>query len=176
VLYDRGEKLLVAGDTFMGIYFSAPNPDVDSRKWISTLRRMLELDIEILVEGHGFVHTLREDVPDFPGLVIRRHPREEIKEKLCFFEWLRSQIDSGFREGLLLRAVEVTCFPWGQAFAWERFANDELSRILNGGHWSRTELVRSFVRSGQDAVLPTVSEARFWRGRATNEQESAGLR
>jgi glyoxylase-like metal-dependent hydrolase (beta-lactamase superfamily II)/predicted DCC family thiol-disulfide oxidoreductase YuxK len=166
VLYDRREKLLIAGDTFMGTYFSAPNPDVDSRKWIETLRRMLELEVEILVEGHGFVHTLRQDVPDFPGLVIRRHPREEIIEKLRFFEWLRSQIEAGFREGLPLRAVEVTCFPWGQAYAWEQFANDELSRILSAGHWSRTELVRSFVRSGPDAILPTLYQARFWRGDA----------
>jgi len=163
VLYDRREKLLIAGDTFMGAYFSAPNPDVDSRKWIRTLERMLELEIEILVEGHGFIHTLRRDVPDFPGLVVRRHPREEILEKLRFFEWLRSQIEAGFLEGLPLRAVEVTCFPWGHTHAWEQFANDELSRILSGGHWSRTELVRSFVRDGPDTVLPTVYQARFWR-------------
>jgi hypothetical protein len=163
VFYDRHEKLLIAGDTFMGAYFSAPNPDVDSRKWIETLRRMLDMDIEILVEGHGFVHTLRQDVPDFPGLVVRRHPREEILGKLRFFEWLRNQIESGFREGLPLKAVEVTCFPWGQTYAWEQFANDELSRVLSAGHWSRTELVRSFVRAGPDTVLPTVYQARFWR-------------
>ena len=162
VLYDRREKLLIAGDTFMGAYFSAPNPDVDSRKWIHTLEQMIELEIEILVEGHGFIHTLRQDIPDFPGLVVRRHPREEIIEKRRFFEWLRSQIETGFLEGLPLRAVEVTCFPWGHTHAWEQFANDELSRILSGGHWSRTELVRSFVRDGPDAVLPTVYQARFW--------------
>jgi glyoxylase-like metal-dependent hydrolase (beta-lactamase superfamily II)/predicted DCC family thiol-disulfide oxidoreductase YuxK len=163
VLYDRREKLLIAGDTFMGAYFSAPNPDVDSRKWIGTLERMLELEIEILVEGHGFIHTLRQDVPDFPGLVVRRHPREEILEKLRFFEWLRGQIETGLLEGLPLRAVEVTCFPWGHTHAWEQFASDELSRILSGGHWSRTELVRSFVRDSTDTVLPTVYQARFWR-------------
>jgi glyoxylase-like metal-dependent hydrolase (beta-lactamase superfamily II) len=163
VFYDPAEKLLIAGDTFMGVYFSAPNPDVDSRKWIDTLRRLLDLDIEILVEGHGFVHTLRPDVPDFPGLVVRRHPRDEILEKLRFFEWLRSQIESGFRDGLPLRAIEVSCFPWGQPYAWEQFANDELSRILSAGHWSRTELVRSFTRTGSSAVLPTVYQARFWR-------------
>jgi hydroxyacylglutathione hydrolase len=165
VFYDRSEKLLLAGDTFMGVYFSAPNPDVDSLQWIATLRRFLDLDIEILVEGHGFIHTLRPDVPDVPGLVIRRRPRDEILEKLHFFEWLREQIESGLREGLPLRAVEVSCFPWGRAFAWEQFATDELARLLSVGHWSRTELVRSFVRrSAADSILPTVYEARFWRG------------
>lgn len=165
VFYDHAEKLLIAGDTFMGVYFSAPNPDVDSLKWIDTLRRLLELDIDILVEGHGFVHTLRRDVPDIPGLVIRRHPREEILEKLRFFEWLREQIESGLREGLPLRAVEVSCFPWGRSFAWEQFANDEMMRLLSAGHWSRTELIRSFVRLPSDeSILPTVYQARFWSG------------
>lgn len=42
VFYDPAAKLLIAGDTFMGVYFSAPNPDVDSLKWIATLRRLLE--------------------------------------------------------------------------------------------------------------------------------------
>ncbi len=165
VFYDRAGKLLVAGDTFMGVYFSAPNPDVDSLQWIATLRRLLELDIEILVEGHGFIHTLRPDIPDIPGLVIRRHPRDQILEKLHFFEWLREQVESGLREGLPLAAVEVSCFPWGRSFAWEQFASDEMARLLSAGHWSRSELVRSFVRRPVDAgILPTVYEARFWRG------------
>lgn len=165
VFYDPAEKLLIAGDTFMGLYFSAPNPDVDSLLWIATLRRLLELDIEILVEGHGFVHTLRPDVPDVAGLVIRRHPREQILEKLRFFEWLREQIESGMREGLPLAAVEVSCFPWGRSFAWEQFASDEMARLLSAGHWSRSELIRSFVRRPSDeSILPTVYQARFWRG------------
>ena len=66
VLYDPKEKVLLAGDAFMGSYFATPNPDVDSRKWLLSLERLMELDIEILVEGHGHVHTLRADVPRFP--------------------------------------------------------------------------------------------------------------
>jgi glyoxylase-like metal-dependent hydrolase (beta-lactamase superfamily II)/predicted DCC family thiol-disulfide oxidoreductase YuxK len=163
VLYDRKEKLLLAGDAFMGTYFSAPNPDVDSRKWIETLRRLLDLDIEILVEGHGHIHTLRPDIPDAGGLVVRRHPREALTEKLRFFEWLSEQIESGINEGLPLRAVEMTCFPWGRRHTWEQFLNDELSRMLSAGHWSRTELVRSFVRTANGReVLPLVYQAWFF--------------
>ena len=51
----------------MGSYFATPNPDVDSRKWLVSLERLMELDIEILVEGHGHIHTLRADIPDIPG-------------------------------------------------------------------------------------------------------------
>src|SRR2546427_632110 len=99
VLYDRREKLMIVADAFMGVYFSAPNPDVDSRNWIQTLERLLALDIEILIEGHGFIHTMRPDIPDIPGVVIRRNPKEELQEKLQYLKWLREQIEAGLSEG-----------------------------------------------------------------------------
>jgi glyoxylase-like metal-dependent hydrolase (beta-lactamase superfamily II)/predicted DCC family thiol-disulfide oxidoreductase YuxK len=161
-LYDPKEKILFAGDSFMGAYFSAPNPDVDSHAWIDTLRRLLELDIEILVEGHGHIHTLRPDIPDSCPLVVRRDPRQALNEKLRFCEWLQDQIDAGLADGLTLSAIEVTCFPWGRRFSWESFWNDELTRLFSHGHWSRTEMIRSFARpAGSRAVLPLVYEARI---------------
>jgi glyoxylase-like metal-dependent hydrolase (beta-lactamase superfamily II)/predicted DCC family thiol-disulfide oxidoreductase YuxK len=162
VLYDAREKLAIVADAFMGIYFSAPNPDVDSRSWIETIESLMGLDIEILIEGHGFIHTMRQDIPNVPGVVIRRDPREELREKLRYLKWLRQQIDAGFSEGLSICAVEATCFPWGQRQAWESFINDQLMRFLSLGHWSRTELVRSFVRLPErDSILPLVYRARI---------------
>jgi glyoxylase-like metal-dependent hydrolase (beta-lactamase superfamily II)/predicted DCC family thiol-disulfide oxidoreductase YuxK len=164
VLFDPHEKLMIVADAFMGVYFSAPNPDVDSRSWIETLERMLALDIEILIEGHGLIHTLRNDIPDIPGVVIRRNPKDELYEKLQYLKWLREQIDAGLNEGLPICAVEATCFPWGRRQAWESFVNDQLMRLFSLGHWSRTELVRSFVRPPQDdSVLPLVYQARIGR-------------
>lgn len=162
-LYDPAERILFAGDAFMGAYFSTPNPDVDSRKWMETLEGLAALDIEILIEGHGHIHTMREDVPEIPSVVVREHPRAAIEQKLHYMRWLRGQIESGIREGLPIRAVEATCFPWASRAAWENFANDEMTRLLSLGHFSRTELVRSFVRNPAD-VMPTVYEARFYAG------------
>lgn len=160
-LYDPQEKVLLAGDAFMGTYFATPNPDVDSRKWLDSLERLLALDIEILVEGHGHIHTLRPDVPDFPGVVIREDPKVAIVQKLEYLRWLREQIDAGFQEQLPLRAIEASCFPWGRRTSWESCATDECIRLLSLGHFSRTELVRSFVRTNNDAV-PTVYEVRIY--------------
>ena len=159
VLYDPKEKLLLAGDAFMGSYFATPNPDVDSRKWLVSLEHLMELDIEILVEGHGHIHTLRTDIPDFPGVVVREDPKAAIAQKLEFLRWLRDQIESGIQEQLSMRVVEATCFPWGKRSSWESCATDECIRILSLGHFSRTELVRSFVRRNSEA-LPTVYEIR----------------
>jgi glyoxylase-like metal-dependent hydrolase (beta-lactamase superfamily II)/predicted DCC family thiol-disulfide oxidoreductase YuxK len=163
VLYDPKEKVLLAGDAFMGSYFATPNPDVDSRKWLASLERLMELDIEILVEGHGHIHTLRADVPDFPGVVVRQDPKVAIAEKLEYMRWLREQIEAGFQENLPLRAIEASCFPWGKRSSWESCATDECIRLLSLGHFSRTELVRSFVRSGAER-LPTVYAVRMYRG------------
>jgi len=160
VLYDPKEKLLLAGDAFMGSYFATPNPDVDSRKWLASLERLMQLDIEILVEGHGHIHTLRADVPDFPGIVIREHPKVALSLKLDYLRWLREQIEAGFRDGLPMRVIEATCFPWGRRTSWETCATDECIRLLSLGHFSRTELVRSFVRMNAE-TLPTVYEVRF---------------
>ncbi len=162
VLYDRRDKLLLAGDAFMGSYFATPNPDVDSRKWIETLERLLTLDIEVLVEGHGHVHTMRPDFPDIAGVVIREHPKDALREKLEYLRWLRAQIEAGIREGLPPATVEATCFPWGRGRAWETFSKSELIRLLSIGHFSRSELVRSFVRDENlGRVFPTVYQARI---------------
>jgi glyoxylase-like metal-dependent hydrolase (beta-lactamase superfamily II)/predicted DCC family thiol-disulfide oxidoreductase YuxK len=160
VLYDPKEKLLLAGDAFMGSYFATPNPDVDSRKWLVSLERMMDLEIEILVEGHGHIHTLRPDIPDFPGVVIREDPKVAIAEKLDYMRWLREQVEAGFEERLPVRAIEASCFPWGSRTSWESCATDECIRLLSLGHFSRTELVRSFVRTNRDP-LPTVYEIRL---------------
>jgi glyoxylase-like metal-dependent hydrolase (beta-lactamase superfamily II)/predicted DCC family thiol-disulfide oxidoreductase YuxK len=163
VLYDPQEKLLLAGDAFMGSYFATPNPDVDSRKWLVSLERLMELDIEILVEGHGHIHTLRRDIPDFPGVVIREDPKIAISQKLDYLRWLREQVEVGFQERLPIRVIEASCFPWGRRTSWESCATDECIRLLSLGHFSRTELVRSFVRTDSNR-LPTVYEVRMSAG------------
>jgi glyoxylase-like metal-dependent hydrolase (beta-lactamase superfamily II)/predicted DCC family thiol-disulfide oxidoreductase YuxK len=163
VLFDLKEKLLLAGDAFMGSYFATPNPDVDSLQWLTSLERLMELDIEILVEGHGHIHTLRTDIPDFPGVVIREDPKVAIMQKLEYLRWLREQIEAGFQEQLPVRVIEASCFPWGKRTSWESCATDECIRVLSLGHFSRTELVRSFVRTSSEP-LPTVYEVRISGG------------
>jgi len=168
VLYDRREKVLIAGDAFMGSYFATPNPDVDSLRWIDTLEHLLSLDIEVLVEGHGHVHTLRTDFPQIPGVVIRADPRVALQEKLDYLHWLRAQIEAGKREGLTAAAVEATCFPWSRGRAWENFSKNELIRLLSMGHFSRSELIRSFVRVGP-GVFPIVYQVKLHQSREPHE-------
>lgn len=163
-LYDANERLLIAGDAFMGSYFSTPNPDVDSRIWIETLQRLLELDIDTLVEGHGHIHTVDPRIPDIVGVVNRQSPKVLLKDKLRFMEWIREQVEAGVREGLTADVVEASCFPWVKRISWENFINDQAIRLLSKGHFSRRELVRSFFRDRKTRkIFPETYMMNFWK-------------
>ena len=144
VFHDPDEGVLLAGDTFLGAYFSTPNEDVDGDALVTTLERLLDLDISVLVEAHGHVHTQRADVPDVPGVVVRQDPKQALRRKLDWLTGVRAQVARGRADGLSERAIEATCFPWGAAWSLESKGSDEIARLLTGGRFSRTQVVRSF--------------------------------
>ncbi|TDO93594.1 DCC1-like thiol-disulfide oxidoreductase family protein [Enemella evansiae] len=162
VLFDPDHRIALVGDSFMGAYFSSPNAEVDSRAWITTLERLLELDVRVLVEGHGHVHTLDPAIAERTGVVIREDPRAAIEEKLTQLRWLADRIDEAATLGMAGASVTASCFPWGRRNSWETFLADETARLSTRGGFSRGELIRSFSRRpGQ--TLPSVLEARIGR-------------
>jgi glyoxylase-like metal-dependent hydrolase (beta-lactamase superfamily II) len=144
-LWDPQERVLLAGDCYLGRYFSAPNSDVDSHAWMSTLEHLLDLDLSVMVEGHGHVHTLRRDIPSIPGVVVRTDPRSAIERKLEFLSWLDTQIAEAKAEGRSENATVAACFPWNRTWSWRRLAADEIARITTRGEFSRHQLIRSFT-------------------------------
>ena len=113
-----------------------------------------------MVEGHGHVHTLRDDIPDVPGVVVRGDPRAALTEKLAYLRWMADRLAEAARYGAGTNAAVAMCFPWGRRWSWERLYADELARLSTGGGFSRHELVRSFHRAPGD-TLPTLLEARI---------------
>jgi len=175
VLYDRKSGVLIAGDAFMGTYFSSPNADVDSGRWLDTLTRLQGLEIRVLVTGHGQIFTLDSGIPEISGVVFRIDPMRCISERRAFLEWLREQVLSGIYDDLPTRAIEATLFPWNRSWSWENFFSDEMARLLSGGEFSRTQLVRTFVRSPGD-YDPLVYQASCWGTTPTNHRASADAR
>ena len=94
--------------------------------------------------------------------MFRENPRDLLESKLLYLRWLRTQIEAGIHEGLCGTVVEATCFPWNRRHNWESFPKNELIRLLSFGHFSRSELVRSFVRTDASGeVFPTVYQMRW---------------
>ncbi|WP_433466201.1 MBL fold metallo-hydrolase [Spirillospora sp. CA-128828] len=149
VLYDRQQRILLVGDTFIDTYFSASNAETDGTAWLATLERLLSLDFDLMVEGHGRVHTLRRDVPDIPGVVVREDPRRLMENKLRFLRGLAERAQHARDRGLSFNRAVAEAFPWEQRPSWERLIPDELARLTSFGEFSRHRLVRSLLASGQ---------------------------
>ena len=149
VLYDRRQRVLLVGDTFIGAYFSASNAETDGTAWLATLEDLLTLDFDLMVEGHGRVHTLRRDVPDIPGVVVRDDPRRIMENKLGFLQGLAERAQHARNQGLSFNRAVAEAFPWEQRPSWERLIPDELARLTSLGEFSRHRLVRSLFTPTQ---------------------------
>jgi hydroxyacylglutathione hydrolase len=168
--YAAADRLLLIGDGFMGTHFSTPNDDVDHRAWIRSLERLLELEVEIMVEAHGHVHTLRDDVlRDLEGqglaaLASRRNPRQLLEEKLEFLRWVGEQVELGRAEGLPSGAIRATVFPWTQSWSYESALQATVAAGVSLRGFGRHKVARSFrpAASGPAGGLPQVYEVR-WR-------------
>ncbi|WP_433328935.1 MBL fold metallo-hydrolase [Spirillospora sp. CA-294931] len=145
VLHDREQRVLLVGDTFIDTYFSASNNETDGTAWMATLRHLLTLDFDLMVEGHGRVHTLRPDVPDLPGVVVREDPRRVMEAKLHFLQGLSDRAQHARARGLSVNRAVAEAFPWEQRPTWERLIPDELARLTSLGEFSRHRLIRSFL-------------------------------
>ena len=169
--YIPHEKLLLAGDAFMGTHFSSPNDDVDHHGWIVALERLLQLEIEVMIEAHGHVHTLREDVllelerAGISSLASRRDPKELLRQKLDFLRWVSEQITLGERERLPRQWIQATVFPWTQRWSYESAIGDARAALVSSRAFGRHKVVRSFhPPSDERDGLPTIYELR-WSGR-----------
>jgi glyoxylase-like metal-dependent hydrolase (beta-lactamase superfamily II)/predicted DCC family thiol-disulfide oxidoreductase YuxK len=166
-LYVPRDRLLIAGDAFMGTHFSSPNDDVDHSAWILALERLLSLDIEIIVEAHGHVHSVREDVLrdlEAAGLscvASRQEPRALLTQKLDFLRWVGAQIAAGALEGLPQAGIQASVFPWTQRWSYESAMQDALAALVSGRAFGRHKLIRSFRPGAGQASLPAVYELRW---------------
>jgi glyoxylase-like metal-dependent hydrolase (beta-lactamase superfamily II)/predicted DCC family thiol-disulfide oxidoreductase YuxK len=165
--YVPAARLLIAGDAFMGTHFSSPNDDVDHRAWISALEAMLELDLEVMVEAHGHVHTLREDVlralagQGLACIASRAHPRDMLRRKLDFLRWVGEQVARGREEGLATAGIQATVFPWTQRWSYETAVQDLVAAAVSGRAFGRHKVVRSFRPAAPHEHLPAVYEMRW---------------
>jgi glyoxylase-like metal-dependent hydrolase (beta-lactamase superfamily II)/predicted DCC family thiol-disulfide oxidoreductase YuxK len=148
-LYDPKEKILFAGDSIMGEYFFTPNYEVDVWRWLRTLKDLSNLEIDILVEAHGYIYTLRDDIPDLEGLVIRLSPKNLLETKMRTLHQIGKQALEGSHEGLPMQVIEASCFSWMKLWAADTFMQDWLAKFLSKGEFSRTNLVASFINEPQ---------------------------
>jgi glyoxylase-like metal-dependent hydrolase (beta-lactamase superfamily II) len=160
-LWVHQERLLLVGDGFMGTHFSTPNDDVDHRLWIMTLERLIALQPEIIVEGHGHVHTVREDVLaelDAAGMGMitsRRAPVTLLLEKLSFLRRMAAQVDAAIDDGLPRELVAAGLFEQPHGWGSKTGFTDAMLAFMSAREFGRHKFVRSFQRTGAEDRGPS---------------------
>jgi len=141
--YCPEHKLLFSGDSYMGELLTSPTGDVNAAEWIKTLETYAELDIDMVLEGHGELHTANPGIPDIEGLVTRNIPRNMFQRKLAFLRWAKGAVAHGEQQGFDYQLIEACLFPPLAYWSLSTWARDESFRFYSWGGFSRTQFVRS---------------------------------
>jgi hypothetical protein len=96
-----------------------------------SLRRLLDLDFDLMVEGHR--------------RVVREDPRLIMAAKLRFLTRLARRAHAARDRGLSVNRAVAEAFPWQQRPSWDRLFTDELARVTSCGEFCRHKLVKSFL-------------------------------
>lgn len=129
-LYEPERGWLFSGDLFVGGRDRALSADSDIWGVIGSLKKIVELPLSKL----------------FPGSAhVREYPRDELMEKITYLEEIGARILDLHSKGLGVDTIASTLFG-GPMFI----------EVFTLGHFSRRNLVRSFLRPGSNGAIQHV--------------------
>jgi glyoxylase-like metal-dependent hydrolase (beta-lactamase superfamily II) len=127
-LYEAGQGWLFSGDLFVGGQDRALRAGSDIWQIIAGLKRIAALPLRML----------------FPGSArVRAEPHQAIEDKIAYLQALGEQICASHQQGLAPgKIARAACGPpmWIE--------------LLTLGHFSRRQLVNSYLRAGFDSRTP----------------------
>ncbi len=101
--YFPEEKVIFSGDLIAaGFWPFISDPTEDFEGWISSFEYMLNLDIEVIIPGHGPLIG-----------------KEYIKEQLTFMKKLKNSVIQAISEGKELEKIEVPDYKYEPAEDWQ---------------------------------------------------------
>lgn len=137
-LYEPTRRWLFGGDLYVAADLDSQLQDVDGPAWIASLDRVIALGATLLLDAHGVVVSGEAEVAD----VLRR--------KRDFLADLERRISLAAGEAHSVREITQSVFPKRQVADALSFSDGWLS-LLTCSDFSRSNLVRSFLRATRDA-------------------------
>jgi glyoxylase-like metal-dependent hydrolase (beta-lactamase superfamily II) len=131
-LFDPGAGLLLSGDLYVAETLDSQLHGVSGPAWIQSLRAVLELEIETLLDGHGLI---------FQG----PEARQRLQTKLQFLEVLRDRVHQSIRQGPRRLSQVVAEISQDRDLVNLISMNEGWMNLITAGDFSRSNLVRSFV-------------------------------
>jgi glyoxylase-like metal-dependent hydrolase (beta-lactamase superfamily II) len=142
-LYDPQARFLLSGDLFVEETLDSQLQDVSGPDWIQSLRQVLLLDLDLLLDGHGLV---------FRGAQVA----ERLQAKLRFLEQLRERVRQSIQTGPKPLAEVVDDVARDRDLVNLVSMNEGWMNLITLGDFSRSNLIRSFV----DEFLSSPQEVR----------------
>ena len=121
VLYEPEQKWLFSADLYVHHYIGYMLPEESIAQQIQSIRRVLELDFDVLFCGHN---------PQFKGGKIL------LEKKLSFLERFFEDVAALYHRGYQAREI----------FSQLKFKENRITYWLSGGHLSRINMVRAVIR------------------------------
>ena len=140
-LYDEDQEILFGGDLFIDASLDSQLPEVNAISWIKSLKEVCQLEIRLLLDGHGVV-IRDQDVA------------QSLHDKIAFLEALRERVREVITEQQPMTLSEVVKEVFSEETAVNQISmNEGWMSVITGGDFSRSNLIRAFVH---EAVMSRV--------------------
>jgi glyoxylase-like metal-dependent hydrolase (beta-lactamase superfamily II) len=133
-LWDPAAKALFAGDLYISATIDTQLQEVDGPAWIKSLAKVIALEPEILLDGHGIIIQGKE-------ACLR-----QLTQKKDFLEAIRVRVSKAALEGpCTLPALTKKVFSGSTIVDCLSFQEGWMG-LITAGDFSRSHLVKSFLR------------------------------
>lgn len=132
-LYDRKNKILFTGDLFISETLDTQLAEADGPKWITSLEKILELEINLIVDGHG--------------VVIRGEEcQKKLKSKLEFLLLLKRKVFEILSQGPRSQSEIIKQLYNEPGIVNFLSLGEGWMSLITSGNFSRTNLISGFIR------------------------------
>lgn len=131
-LYDRTNKILFTGDLFISETLDTQLEEANGPLWIKSLKDVLQLEIDLILDGHG--------------VVIRgKECQKRLNSKLNFLILLRSRVHEIASEGPIAQADLIRKLNDTPGIINYLSLGEGWMSMITSGNFSRSNLIHGFL-------------------------------
>lgn len=132
-LYDATNKILFTGDLFISETLDTQLEEADGPKWIKSLELILELDINLILDGHGVV-------------ISGDACKLRLQAKLDYLRLLRARVREIAAQGSIGQAEFIKALNNTPGLINFLSLGEGWMSLLTSGNFSRSNLIRGFLK------------------------------
>lgn len=131
-LYDRTHKVLLTGDLFISETLDIQLEEANGPLWIVSLKKIVELEIDIILDGHGVV-------------IKGENCQKQLRAKLDFLVLLRNRIHEVASHGPIAQSELIKIMNNDRSIVNFLSQGEGWMSLITSGNFSRTNLVQGFL-------------------------------